>query len=647
MDTLKGKRELAVIIDNAPGFSGLEPAVEEWLTNLGPECGKFMFVGTMDIQDIKACVRSIQGVHRLYSEKWKTAISFKNAITDKEPLPPDMNAREKRFLSLLAEIADKEDYNEEGESRKSPMRKHEGCINCGLCFYRLCAGHEKIGEGFRNNPSQYIALIANKVPPPVYDGSYDFILTDLLEELGHDVKGKPITLKTLRGFLDLPRNYRGGSVNDILRYLPDRMIPFEERWSLQFLAKWLKDVRSSKPGGTPNLSQGEEREQIARLTESTKQFYDKAKSFDHIPRVGYDHSELVINIGIEVIISYDEILRDTIRKTSHRTARSFEESWGDEFGLTSRYASFISSVLHTMHPKLSSSGYAYTRKDVRSRLAKVVGIKVGRSLSNSIARGLSALDEEFADLSPGPEERSVLNKAAKGIAVAVALATVILREMRGFYLKDDQVTTLTMLLFSMEIELFRAPWTEKNLVDEPSFRDQMNREARPDLIREDEHMRDIATHVLANWTSRPGLLFEKGENWADAGETLRNIAPSQAIELYLSFFEAQLIFVDVPLVLRFVTGCLETIWLQKDSSHSLVGMLKDLAQMVIVDKLVPYDIGWNRLEALGLQHGTRFPKEHPEINETSLLRDLCDAKEMKEFKEIARSILGKGQWKLL
>jgi hypothetical protein len=74
-----GQNHLAVVIDNSPGFSGLRPNVEEWLTDLGSDRGKFLFVASADGQDIRACIQAIGCVEDILKTKLEAGWHFHRA----------------------------------------------------------------------------------------------------------------------------------------------------------------------------------------------------------------------------------------------------------------------------------------------------------------------------------------------------------------------------------------------------------------------------------------------------------------------------------------------------------------------------------------------------------------------------------------
>ena len=66
-----GSRRCAVVVDNSPGYVGGAPVVEEWLSDLGPACGKFLFVSSLDLQDVSACNESLRAIARSIQRRWR------------------------------------------------------------------------------------------------------------------------------------------------------------------------------------------------------------------------------------------------------------------------------------------------------------------------------------------------------------------------------------------------------------------------------------------------------------------------------------------------------------------------------------------------------------------------------------------------
>lgn len=64
-----GDENIAVILDNSPGYSSIEKVVNDYLTDLGPDKGKILLVSTIDPQDLAACRQSSNAINNLLEEK--------------------------------------------------------------------------------------------------------------------------------------------------------------------------------------------------------------------------------------------------------------------------------------------------------------------------------------------------------------------------------------------------------------------------------------------------------------------------------------------------------------------------------------------------------------------------------------------------
>ena len=153
---------IAVILDNSPGYVGIAPAIHEWLTDSGPELGKFLIVASLDEQDLLACQQATAGIHALYARKWKTSRLFLSAVTEEGEF--NVGKDQELFFIRLASM--------EGD--------HSGSERT-LKFYRTEANssvrkQDEKGQRYCDHPIEYIAAVINRVPRAVKSGHlvYDF-----------------------------------------------------------------------------------------------------------------------------------------------------------------------------------------------------------------------------------------------------------------------------------------------------------------------------------------------------------------------------------------------------------------------------------------------------------------------------------------
>lgn len=150
-----------IIIDNSPGFVGIAPAIHEWLTDMGPERGKFLTVSSLDEQDIASCCHAVSNIHRTLLNKIETAKSLEKMRKDSsDPIPLECHAF---FLRLLEEY--EEDKNKNNEQRKNHRTSKE------LEFY-LSDQWKK--TKYLEKPSSYQNWILNRVPREVKKGLFQY-----------------------------------------------------------------------------------------------------------------------------------------------------------------------------------------------------------------------------------------------------------------------------------------------------------------------------------------------------------------------------------------------------------------------------------------------------------------------------------------
>lgn len=152
------QEKYAIVLDNSPGYVGIAPAIHEWLTDLGPDRGKFLTVTSLDTQDLRACGRAIEVLHGLYTSKWRTSRTFKDA--GKEGSGINISKDQEAFFMRLASSTI-------GSSKEEDP----------LAFYRdsdqiLLENREKRGQRFCDHPSEYIAAIINRVPRSIKTGQF-------------------------------------------------------------------------------------------------------------------------------------------------------------------------------------------------------------------------------------------------------------------------------------------------------------------------------------------------------------------------------------------------------------------------------------------------------------------------------------------
>lgn len=127
--------QVAVVLDNSPGYVGIGRSLREWLTSLGPDKAHFVLVSSLDEQDIDSTISSATEIQRMMMEKFMLA---KYSLqTESKDLSASTKVNEmlnaKKYLSNF--------------------------------FYELAGGMEYPSDTKKEyKVSDYIKVIINKVP---------------------------------------------------------------------------------------------------------------------------------------------------------------------------------------------------------------------------------------------------------------------------------------------------------------------------------------------------------------------------------------------------------------------------------------------------------------------------------------------------
>ncbi len=143
-------KPIAIILDNSPGYVGIAPAIQDWLTNLGPEIGKFLLITSLDNQDLQSCAMAISLIHEQLSEKFNTSQMFLVAKSEGGG-DQDFSLMKGDFFTKLI------DYEEFPE-------KISKSYPAPFAFY---VQQNSLGKNYIESPEKYIGVVVNRVPRTV------------------------------------------------------------------------------------------------------------------------------------------------------------------------------------------------------------------------------------------------------------------------------------------------------------------------------------------------------------------------------------------------------------------------------------------------------------------------------------------------
>lgn len=81
-------KPVVVVLDNSPGYSSIEKITHDFVTDLGINNGKILFVSSMDSQDVNACLDSVQDIRSQLQDKQNTAFYYDNLTKGEKTKKP-------------------------------------------------------------------------------------------------------------------------------------------------------------------------------------------------------------------------------------------------------------------------------------------------------------------------------------------------------------------------------------------------------------------------------------------------------------------------------------------------------------------------------------------------------------------------------
>lgn len=164
---------VAIVIDNAPGFVGVAPAIQEWITNLGPQRGKTLFVTSLDAQDLIAVGEAVQFLSDLYADKVAAARLHRSIVEQPTgKAASDMPPPSARQLSYLLEIAQQAQLDAATVGTAHSLSEWYGAN--GLQKEEILASRLSYAAG----------VLINRVPPDLFSSAVSYNLGPVLQALG-------------------------------------------------------------------------------------------------------------------------------------------------------------------------------------------------------------------------------------------------------------------------------------------------------------------------------------------------------------------------------------------------------------------------------------------------------------------------------
>jgi len=589
--TLSPEKKLVVIIDNAPGYSGLEPVIEDWLTDLGPLRSKFLFICSVDTQDILACFKSLSEIEHIYNTKWDASRKFLSMAIDKQI--DSIEDIHKIFFNRLAETYS----NCNGIPANSPQ-----CIDCGLCFYR--SRITEAGELFKNTPPLSLAIIVNKVPESIYQEHYKLKIGDLLNGLGIPVNDS-LTLDNLESFHLQKEGVKLPEIIQVLSFLKSNQIPFKSELSLQFCID-----RLSQDGEFLSEFSIDMRDKIKTIIKRLHK-----KTLPQLSLFG-DPLSSCIESRINLIDSFDYSFFKVIKEFQKISEFPIQDFWTDTFFLRDQYNLLFQNLPNFQ--SYLSMGSVFPRRDINydSVQKNVAFLFHETNLSKQvIQRFINLTDNNWDIILKVPN--SLIETILTDILIDIAISWEITGYNRDFYReieKEKFIDEYSIILTTILLDLF----SDKKIIANPRILNQ--KKFWLDRYKTtSSNLRKIISLIKENY------LVSKNTNY-----------DSDIIQINNRLCKIKIRLLDANEDFIFISECFGSIVKIHPTTSFYLTTLKELTQKVILDKTLTHADGRDYLMEL-----ERSSKEQDDIE------ILKNATELAEFNEVLNSILGKSQWDLM
>lgn len=600
LKTLSNGKQLVIIIDNAPGYSGLEPVIEEWLTDLGPVQGKFLFVCSIDTPDLLACFKSIVEINDLFSLKRDAAKNFFAIVEKKEEISiPDV---QKTFFHRLIES-----YSYCGKISKN-SKKNAKCISCGLCYYREISINEKVSSNVM--PQSYLAIVANKVPEKIYNEKYKLKLGDVLTSIGFEINSE-VTLDNFEDILSNNQMVNSENILQVLVLINDNKIPFRDQLSFQYCF----DHLMLTPSNVISLSV-ENREPVKHFLSYCKRNFSQKIEQWNIPETPSNHKK------IQAIELFDESIEEISRNLSDHSVLTIRDFWSSDFFFANSYKRLFLEMSRSKKRFFISSENRFDSFLINdySNIAIMAERNIKKLDMNSVkVRNIfRSVIKEFT------QSDKILNfldiKELENIGLDFAIDLVIARSFdrkNKNYLHEhveDSILIISLLIdFIIEND---GPISNKLL----SGRSFWLTRSRKTTKRFQKILDEVSSRYIEDKNIKNTPLFTSGQS------------------ILIEFCNVRLRYLDIKQDFDLFINCIGMIsFEEKISSKKDIFKLKDFCQQIIINKSTSHEDGALFLNDLE-------NRVNVSIDKSDIFQN---AEELSEYTKVLSSIIGKTQWHLL
>jgi hypothetical protein len=611
-DSLEDKgKKLVVLIDNAPGYSGLEPAVEEWLTDIGPKYGKFLFVCTLDTQDFIGCSQAIRSIHDAFCGKWKISRylfpekkrSTENKSTENKII--FSNKGEKRFFYRLIEsIPGKEICGKCSELTPMKTVPPQTCPNDDFCFYRQ-KENVNVGNGCEKYPAKYMGLLVNKVPILVFNSVYPFDIEVILKENGFEEKKQEAVINFLK---------------------QKHWIPYRGEWSYQFM--------DTDPASKQEKKAGFSHQKLLANLKNSKNTFDRDWQILEKAKAQYS-GEFFLKKLVKLQFEYNHVFKDFLNSLNPSQMSDLKSFWSDDFLIISSKKKFFEAIFELFKPSGPIENSSILTQAVIGDISDNIEKSRLSMEAETIAEACWIFKEEIKERIFAFAEHKILPTAAalKKELKTVEMLSVDMAFLKNLNFRKEKIRALIRVLYAMQC-IYISNLSDMERLDIEKKLEEV--QFWKGLVSTSDRILALAEETLA----KVGI-HEEIELLAIKDE------PKLLATLFKVFIETAMRVMDLNQDFKFLFECIRLILSQQQLATLVNVKLNKLAGAVIVEKTISHKEGRNILFSLGLPDDEISGVPEVEMKEVDPVKFLQTLTKLHDFEDELKKIIGNDQWNML
>ena len=575
-----GSSRVAIVLDNSPGYTGLEPSLEQWLTDIGPERGKFLFVSSMDSQDLLASTSAVRAIHREFCTKTRAARRHAMAMTGDAKAETSIRqdlALEEDEEDFFFRLAHEHVIQHSGDKR-SAVSGHGPHANLG--FY-LALGHDDFQNPYDQDASLYLALLLNKLPEGVLVPRAEQLAD--LAALDHAQATQTSRVEDLKSEHDL----RARGVQSVFDAAPAYAIPFKKEWTIQFLPEsFLSQVHQTHHQESDRDRAHAHGNVMAILNQRGELLKNLISEFWALSTEPQPPVRKLITSKLHAVCLYDDTMMDVITRGERRHLPWLRELWGDEFSLVLQFRRVADIDGEVVMAREWAERYRDRATSIAISLAEEAQLMAYAVKLARMIRGLMRDSAAYQHVSRG--KGTWLADNLEAVAGDVAISVAVCLGLKYAPINTPEETQLPPLHEEAH-SLISTLLPMRVIADAGQYLP----------IPRGNSMFAVLHQRAKAWLEQledPEAL-QLGMNWM--GKVGVEVSYTAVMETYREYCSAEAHFADLYADYRYLSACFNVLLQTEGISSSSTALLKDIARAIVGSKTESHENGYAYLKEHG------------------------------------------------